>query len=162
MLRIPKALIFNIARVLSVLLELIFNPNQTFADSKLRRAVGWRRRWTKSTESEEPTSLPLEGAEREGEQAKPQANQNTVEASVWSINARVTPRPTRHAKAAHYVLLCAAISWLCFAILGTNNLDTDTLTFAETLKQYLDELLRRGYSLLLYAYHFFLTAFSAI
>lgn len=160
--RIPKALIFNIARVLSVLLELIFNPNQTFEDSKLRRAVGWRRRWTKSTESEEPTRPPIQGADREAGKANPQANQNAVEASVWSINARVTPKLTRHAKAAHYVLLCAAISWLCFAILGTNNLDTDTLTFAEILKQSLDELLRKGYSLLLYAYHFFLTAFSAI
>jgi hypothetical protein len=160
--RIPKALYFSIARVLSVLLELIFNPNKTLEDSKPERDVGWRPRWTKSTKPEEPTNPPIQGVDREEGKANPQANQNTVEAAAWSLNARVTPRPTRHAKAAHFVILCVAICWLCFAILGINNLDTDTLTFAETLKQYLDELLRKGYSLLLYAYQFFLTAFSAI
>lgn len=148
-------------RVLAVLLELIFNPNKTFTDKELARAVGWRRRWTKSTEPEEPTNPLMEGVDQTREVATP-ASKNTmmVQASLYKQNT--TPRPTRTAKAAHFAILCAAFLWLCSLILGTNNLDMDTLTFAETALRYLDEWLQKGYSLLLYAYQFFLTAFSAI
>jgi hypothetical protein len=164
-----------IVRLLQVLLR-FFNPNKPVKTIKPDGAVGWRQRWDEnSTSPEEPTNRLMEGVHRDPDIATPEKKDLTVNArgvnvlpkgqngngffEMTNINQS---RLEFHVQTAKLLFLAGAILTLFFSILGTSILDTETLTFLETLLQWLVDWLQKAHSLLLSAYQTSLTAYLAI
>jgi hypothetical protein len=61
-------------------------------------------------------------------------------------------RPNRNAKVIRSLILLLTMFWLCLLMLGTTNLNMDTLTIVETVIPFLDDLLQRVFGLLPNAY----------
>lgn len=164
-----------VVRLLTMLLR-FFNPNKLVRTIKPDRAVGWRQRWDEnSTSPEEPTNRPMEAVQRDPEIATPEKKDLTVN----SMGVNVLPKGKSgngffemtnlnqsrlefHIQTAKLLVFAGAILMLFFSMLGIPYLDMDTLTFLETLQQWLVDWLQKALSLLLGAYQTFLTAYLAI
>jgi hypothetical protein len=133
------------------LLELI-NPNNAVLDKMMYGgAVGWRVRCPKeSTNPEEPTSPLMEAAHQQSELQTDESKLNQVSRDL-SVHYCST-RPNRNAKVIRSLILLLTMFWLCLLMLGTTNLNMDTLTIVETVIPFLDDLLQRVFGLLPNAY----------